>query len=93
MKKVIVLKSGEKFPVIREDSKYMYCEGTQFKKNHPDIAEILSGKKADEELFGNLPDVESIEKELDAEQKVLEESVVPKKKTTTKKKAEEKKGE
>lgn len=88
--KIIVLKNGEKLQVVKEDSNYMYCEGTQFKHNHPDIAEIISGKQAEEEMFGNMPDIEQLEKEVAAEMKVLEKMTAPKKTAAPKKNASKK---
>lgn len=71
MDKVIILKNGKKLPVIREDEKYLYCKGTQFKRNHPDIAEVTE-KKPVEKGFEKLPDMDEIEKEMDSEEKMIE---------------------
>lgn len=71
MDKVIILKNGKKLPVIREDEKYLYCKGTQFKRNHPDIAEIIEDKPIEKE-FEKLPDMEEIEKEIASEEKMIE---------------------
>lgn len=87
MNKVIVLKSGKKISVIREDEKYLYCKGTQFKRNHPDIAEIIENKPI-EEGYDKLPNMEEIEKEIDSENKMIENIVAeskPKAKKKTKK--------
>ena len=71
MGKVIILKNGKKLPVIREEGKYLYVKGTQFKKDHPDISEIIEEKPA-EEGFDKLPDMEEIEKEMDSEKAMVE---------------------
>lgn len=71
MSKVIVLKNGKKLPVIKEDEKYLYCKGTQFKRNHPDISEIVE-KKSPEEGYEKLPDMAEIEKEIASEEKMIE---------------------
>lgn len=89
MDKVIILRSGAKLPVIKEDSKYLYCEGTQFRKNHPDIEKVVKEKKV-EEGYEKLPNTEEIEKEIESEEKMIE-NLSAKPKTKAKKKA--KKGE
>ena len=71
MSKVIVLKNGKKLSVINEDERFLYCKGTQFKRNHPDIAEVVE-KKPVEEGFEKLPDMEEIEKEISSEEKIIE---------------------
>ena len=71
MNKIIVLKNGKKLPVIKEEGKYLYVKGTQFKKNHPDIAEIIEEKSA-EEGYEKLPDMEEVEKEIESEEKMVE---------------------
>lgn len=71
MDKIVILKNGKKIPVINEDEKYLYCKGTQFRRNHPDIAEIQE-KKPVEKGFEKLPDMDEIEKEMDSEEKMIE---------------------
>lgn len=71
MDKIIILKNGKKIPVINEDEKYLYCKGTQFRRNHPDIAEVAE-KKPVEKGFEKLPDMDEIEKEMDSEEKMIE---------------------
>lgn len=89
MDKIIILRNGTKIPVIKEDSKYLYCDGTQFRKNHPDIVEVKKGK-IPEEGFEKLPDLDEIEKEIESEEKMIE-NLSAKPKTQAKKKP--KKGE
>lgn len=87
MDKVIVFKNEKKLPVIKEDEKYLYCKGTQFKRNHPDIAEVIEKKPA-EEGYEKLPNMEEIEKEIDSETKMVENIAAeskPKAKKKTKK--------
>ncbi len=50
-KKVLTLKSGETFPIIRESGKYWICEGTQFRKSNPAILciETVKAEKKPEE--------------------------------------------
>ena len=39
---VVVFKNGQQLTIDNLDGKYLYmADGSQFKKNHPDIAEIL----------------------------------------------------
>ena len=85
MDKIIILKNGKKFPVINEDEKYLYCKGTQFKRNHPDIAEVIEKKPA-EKGYEKLPDMEEIEKEIDSEEKMIE-NIAAESKPKAKKKA------
>jgi len=89
MAKIIVLNDGTELLVVKEDNKYLYCEGTQFRPNHPSIKEIRVA--TDEELFGNLPDLEEAEKELEEDMKKAERKPATKKKETAKK--SDKKGE
>lgn len=70
MEKIIILKSGKKIPVIREDEKYLYCKGTQFKRNHPDISDIKG--ESLEEGYEKIPDMEAIEKEISSEEMMVE---------------------
>ena len=88
MAKIIVLKDGTELMVVKEDKKYLYVEGTQFRPNHPDILEIR--KATDKELFGNLPDLEEEEKEIEKDLKKAEKKPVAKKATAKK---SDKKGE
>ena len=90
MAKIIVLKDGTELLVVKQDKKYLYCDGTQFRPDHPSIKEIR--KATDEELFGNLPDLEEAEKELEEDVKKAEEKKPAEKKKATAKKAD-KKGE
>ena len=89
MAKIIVLNDGTEYIVVKEDKKYLYCEGTQFRPDHPSIKEIRNA--TDEELFGNLPDLEDEEKEIEEDMKKAEKKPATKKKETAKK--SDKKGE
>ena len=89
MAKIIVLKDGTELVVIKEDKKYLYCEGTQFRPNHPSIKEIR--KATDKERFENLPDLNEEEKEIENDIESQKEKPVEKKKATAKK--SDKKGE
>ena len=71
MGKVIILKNGKKLPIIKEEGKYLYVKGTQFKKGHPDISEIIE-EKAVEEGFEKLPNMKEVEKEIETEKKIIE---------------------
>lgn len=89
MKKIIILEDGTRYPVIKSDKKYLYCDGTQFRKNHPSI-ERIEEEKEYEEGFDKLPDMEEIDRELEAEQKAADEAEKAEKKSASKAK---KKGE
>lgn len=71
MAKIIILKNGKRMSVIREDEKYLYVKGSQFRSNHPDILEIIDDEPH-EEGFDKLPNMEEIEKEMDSEEKMIE---------------------
>lgn len=36
-RRILVLKNGERHEILTEDAKYYRCEGTQFRKNNPNI--------------------------------------------------------
>ena len=82
MRKIIVLTDGTEYPVVREDKKYLYCEGTQFRPNHPSIVEIKKVKE--DEGFDKLPDIEEIEKDIEIEEKNIETEVKKAKKSSKK---------
>ena len=56
-KKVLVLKSGERIPVVGEKGKYWLCRGAQFRKSNPMI----------ERIDLELPEIKRIESAVDAE--------------------------
>ena len=43
-KRVLVLKTGEKFPIIGENGRYWLCEGANFRKSNPSIKEVKALK-------------------------------------------------
>lgn len=43
-KRVLVLKTGEEFPIIGENGRYWLCEGVNFRKSNKEIAEIKEVK-------------------------------------------------
>lgn len=36
----LVFSTGERFPIIGENGKYWFCEGTQFRKSNPAIERV-----------------------------------------------------
>ena len=42
--KTIILIDGSKHKIIGSNAKYWLCEGTQFRKNNPDIKEVVEDK-------------------------------------------------
>lgn len=38
--RVLVLKTGEEFPIVGENSRYWLCEGANFRKSNREIQEI-----------------------------------------------------
>ena len=38
--RVIVLKTGEEFPIVGENGRYWLCEGANFRKSNREIQEI-----------------------------------------------------
>lgn len=48
--KILQLRSGENFPVIREDGLYWYCAETRFLKTNPDVLKVEAavGKEHDD---------------------------------------------
>ena len=85
MEKILILKDGSSYKIIKEDKKYYWCDGTQFRKNNKEIKEVV--KKKEEEAFDNLPDVKEIEKEMEEENKFIK-SITERSKRTSKKKGE-----
>lgn len=39
-RRVLALKDGRKYEILSEDAKYYRCEGTQFRKNNPNIERV-----------------------------------------------------
>lgn len=46
--RVLVLKTGEEFPIVGENGRYWLCEGANFRKSNREIQEIkaLKAEKA-----------------------------------------------
>lgn len=47
--KTLILRSGEKIPVIGENTKYWLCEGRQFRKANAEIAAVVVAEDTAEE--------------------------------------------
>ena len=43
-KRVLILKTGEEFPITGENGRYWLCEGANFRKSNKDIAGIKAEK-------------------------------------------------
>lgn len=48
-RRTLVLKSGKRYEILSEDAKYYRCEGTQFRKNNPNIGRVEEEVKDDAE--------------------------------------------
>lgn len=58
-RKVLRMKSGEVIPVVETKGRFFICEGRQFRRSNPEIAEIVTEKvkmkkKGKEEDHGDL---------------------------------------
>lgn len=42
--RVVVLKTGEEFPIVGENGRYWLCEGANFRKSNREIQEIKALK-------------------------------------------------
>ncbi len=42
--RVLVLKTGEEFPIVGENGRYWLCEGANFRKSNPSIKEVKALK-------------------------------------------------
>lgn len=42
--RVVVLKTGEEFPIVGENGRYWLCEGANFRKSNREIQEIKETK-------------------------------------------------
>lgn len=45
----LVMRSGERIPVLKEDGKFYVCDGRRFRKGNPDIQKVETVKKKKEE--------------------------------------------
>lgn len=43
-KRILVLKTGEEFPITGENGRYWLCDGANFRKSNKEIAEIKEVK-------------------------------------------------
>ena len=44
-KRMLLLKSGERYQIVAEDARYYRCEGTQFRKSNPSIERVEEVKE------------------------------------------------